>query len=203
MGAGFKNWRPIRLEHATRDTRGDLIGGEIVAVPDSDIPDYSLEQYFGNEGRGSHNWEDARFVLNGETLDYYDYVRAKLGGGALRFDPVEEVRESVRSNCADLGYRLDAVNVSLQAGLQERTPSLSGLPYNIYGTDGDWETYSTPSRDARLKTAFKELRDTVERFVTLQARGDSKIVYSGSNLARDLLAAYTQEAANCTVSYTK
>ena len=72
----------------------------------------------------------------------------------------------VASNCADLGYRADAVTLALQAGCRT-SPQPDRLPANIYGTEGDWETYSTPSRDARLKTAFKELRDNAERFLTL------------------------------------
>ena len=72
----------------------------------------------------------------------------------------------VTSNCADLGYRAEAVEAALQAGLQNQ-PHPERLPPNIYGTDGDWETWSTPSRDARLKTAFRNLRDTAERFLAL------------------------------------
>jgi hypothetical protein len=77
------------------------------------------------------------------------------------------------------------------------------LPANIYGTDGDWETYSTPSRDARLKTAFKELRDEAQRFVTLYRKNDPKLVYRGNDLVADMLAAYDGEAAKCRVSYTR
>ena len=66
----------------------------------------------------------------------------------------------VRTLCEDLKYRVDAVDVAIKAGIHKR-PQPDQLPNNIYGTDGDWETYSTPSRDARLKTAFKELRDEV------------------------------------------
>ena len=58
------------------------------------------------------------------------------------------------------------------------------LPVNIYGTEGDWEDYSTPSRDARLKTAFKELRDAAERFMTLYRAHDPRLIYHGSDLAR-------------------
>ncbi len=78
----------------------------------------------------------------------------------------------VWSNCADLDYRADAVTLALEAGLQNR-PQPDRLPENIYGTEGDWETYSTPSRDARLKTAFKELRDNAPRFLTLWLRARS------------------------------
>ena len=77
------------------------------------------------------------------------------------------------------------------------------LPPNIYGTDGDWETYSTPSRDARLKTAFKNLRDTAQRFVDLWEARDFSLAYRGTDLAKDLLAAYDNRASNCSPSYVR
>ncbi|MCX7280650.1 MAG: hypothetical protein NTX21_03630 [Alphaproteobacteria bacterium] len=43
------------------------------------------------------------FELNGQAIDYYDYVRARLGGRRLRFDPLREIADMVVSNCADLG----------------------------------------------------------------------------------------------------
>ena len=95
----------------------------------------------------------------------------------------------VASNCADLCYRADAVNLALEAGLQNQAEP-QRLPVNIYGTEGDWETYSTPSRDARLKTAFKELRDNAERFLTLWHTRDARLVYAGSDLAGDMLGVY-------------
>ena len=71
------------------------------------------------------------------------------------------------------------------------------LPRNIYGTNGDWETYSTPSRDARLKTAFKESRDNAQRFVGMYENGDTKhLLYSGSDLVGNMLAAYIVSTGN-------
>ena len=77
------------------------------------------------------------------------------------------------------------------------------MPQNIYGTEGDWEEYSTPSRDARLKTSFKELRDQVQRFVEWHAAADKRIHYQGTNLLYDLLQAYDQEASACTITYLR
>lgn len=203
MGSGFKNWRPLVLEGAVRAANGDLIGGRIVAKANEDLSDFSDEQFFGNGARpGDHDWSSGHFSLNGETLDYYDYVRAKLAGGVLRFDPIQEVRNMVRSNCADLHYRALAVELAITAGIAEK-PQPERLPYNIYGTEGEWETYSTPSRDARLKTAFEELRDEVERFLRLYAEHDKKIVYAGNDLAGDLRATYETEAAACSVAYRR
>lgn len=203
MGAGFKNWRPIRLEGARRMDDGALAGGRLVAARNSEIADYDLAQFFGTAPmQGDQGWKQGRFVLNGQVLDYYDYVRARMAGGSLRFDPLREVADMVQSNCADLSYRTDAVTLALAAGLQNQAQP-ARLPVNIYGAQGDWEDYSTPSRDARLKTAFKELRDNVERFMAMQAAGDSRLAYGGRDLAGDMLAVYDRGAAACTISYAR
>ena len=204
MGAGFKNWRPATLVGAVRRPDGTYVGGHIVLRANKDIADFSVEQFFGNGERpqDDSDWREGAFTLNKQTMDYYDYVRARLAGGNLSFDPIKEVHDMVDSNCADLHYRADAVTLSIAAGLMNQ-PQPERLPQNIYGTDGEWETFSTPSRDARLKTAFKELRDTVARFMTMYQAGDSKLKYAGQNLAVDMLTTYDREAAICKITYAR
>jgi hypothetical protein len=204
MGAGFKNWRPLVLVGAKRRRDGVYVGGHVEPAANKDIADYSDEQYFGTGEKPADeaDWALGGFTLNGQLVDYYDYVRAKLAGGKLEFDPVEEVRDMVDSNCNDLHYRNDAVNVGIAAGIQKHAEP-DRLPPNIYGTYGDWEIYSTPSRDARLKTSFKELRDAVQRFVELYRAHDPRIVYKGNDLESDLIAAYDNRAAACKLSYAR
>lgn len=204
MGAGFKNWRPVRLAGATRLRDGTLEGGRVLVARNNEIADFALTQYFGTDPRPDEDsdWKRGGFVLNGTRLDYYDYVRAQLAGGSLHFDPLREVADMTVSNCADLGYRAEAVVLSLQAGIQNQPQPLR-LPVNIYGTEGDWETYSTPSRDARLKTAFQELRDTAERFMTLWRARDARLGYGGRDLAGDMLAVHDRAAAQCRVAYVR
>ena len=204
VGAGFKNWRPLRLVDYSRRADGALVGGHVVLARNDEIPTYSDEQYYGNAGRvADSDWANGTFTLDGEILDYYDYVRAKVGGGKLQFDPVKEVAEQVDSNCADLHYRAQAVDIAIAAGTQNRSEP-DRLPRNIYGTSGDWETYSTPSRDARLKTAFKESRDNAQRFVEMYERGDRKhLLYTGNDVVGDMLSAYDQEAGRCSVTYRR
>lgn len=204
VGAGFKNWRPLRLVGYDRGTDGALMGGHYELARNADISDFSDEQYYGNGPRPDDaDWANGTFTLNGENLDYYDFVRAEVGGGKLEFDPVKEVAEMVDSNCADLHYRAQAVEIALAAGIQNR-PEPNRLPRNIYGTSGDWETYSTPSRDARLKTAFVELRNKAQRFVQMYQRGDTThLLYTGNDLVNDMIAAYDREAAKCSLTYTR
>jgi formylglycine-generating enzyme required for sulfatase activity len=202
VGSGFKNWRPARLVGYSRNGEA-LVGGHVVLASNAEIPDYSDEQFFGNGPRGGDaNWANGTFTLNGEQLDYYDYVRAMLAGGTLEMHPVSEVTSMIQEKCTDIHDRATAVTVALQAGIQNR-PEPSRLPRNIYGTSGDWETYSTPSRDARLKTAFKELRDNVVRFVNMYRTSNRHLVYNGNDLVGDLLNTYDAETARCSVTYTR
>jgi formylglycine-generating enzyme required for sulfatase activity len=205
QGAGFKDWRPVRLEGYRPGPGGALVGGHIVLSRNSEIADFSDEQYYGNGVRpdSDDDWANSTFTLNGEQLDYYDYVRAKVGNGKLEFDPVKEVSEMVDSNCNDLHYRAQAVDIAIQAGIENR-PEPDRLPRNIYGTSGDWESFSSPSRDARLKTAFKELRDKAQRFVEMYERGDTRhLLYTGNDIVGDMLAAYDAGTAKCSVGYTR
>jgi hypothetical protein len=204
MGAGFKNWRPQLLQGARKDAAGVLQGGSVLLKPNREIADFSLEQFFGNAVRPLPDalWKDGSFSLNGEMFDWYDYVRAQMAGGSLLFDPLREIADMVDSNCDDLNYRVQAVDLAIAAGLHKQDEP-ERLPPNIYGTEGDWETYSTPSRDARLKTAFKELRDTAARFLWMESHRDKKLSYKGRNLARDMLAVYDRHAGQCKISYSR
>ncbi|HWD50577.1 MAG TPA: hypothetical protein VG309_11660 [Rhizomicrobium sp.] len=204
MGAGFKNWRSPMLTGATRSADGEFTGGHVVLPKNKDIPDFSDEQYYGTGAHpaGDGLWSTGGFAINGETYTYYDFVRAAMAGGKLQFDPLKEVRQMVESDCNDLQYRADAVTLAIEARL-ENQPQPARLPANIYGTEGDWETYSTPSRDARLKTAFRELRDQTERFVKMYQTHDKKLVYEGHDVVADLIATYDGEASKCRISYTR
>jgi hypothetical protein len=202
MGAGFKRWRPVTLVGATQGSDGHFEGGTIKLAADASIADWSEEQFFGTESTKPRAWSAGKFVLEGETLDYYEYVRKRLAGAGFKYNPVAETRAMVRSLCEDAKYRVDAVDIAIKAGLHLR-PQPSRFPKNIYGTEGDWETYSTPSRDARLKTAFKELRDEVARFLELAQKDPAKLDYSGDNLREDVRRGYREEAEACAISYTK
>ena len=202
VGAGFKRWRPQTLVGAAQQPDGSYQGGRIVLAPDSELADWSDEQFFGTEAKRPKAWEQGRFVHEGETLEYYEFVRKRLAAANFKYDPLDETRSMVRVLCSDLKYRVDAVDAAVRARIHQRQQP-DRLPDNIYGTSGDWEVYSTPSRDARLRTAFKELRDEVARFLDLAARGGNRLAYSGKDLAGDLRKVYAAEANACLFSYTR
>ncbi|GMV62674.1 MAG: hypothetical protein AMXMBFR74_18420 [Parvibaculum sp.] len=201
MGAGFKNWRPAKLTGAKQGADGTWYGGRVELAADDALADWSDEQFFGTENPRATQWMGARFVYKGERLDYYDYVRAALAKGDVAYEPVGEARLMVRELCDDLHYRAQSIDIAVKAGLSSRAQP-GRLPDNIYGTSGDWETYSTPSRDARLKTSFVELREQIARFAEMAETGDPKLDYEGDDVARDIAEAYRQEAEACEVVYT-
>lgn len=193
-GAGFKKPRPVRLLGAKKNSEGFYEGGVMVSLANGDLADYSKEQYL------SSNWKAKKWEHEGNVMDFYSYTRLKLASGSLRFDPVVEMRSMMQGLCSDFQDRVLSVQAALQKGV-DREVNPERLPSNIYGTSGLWEEYSTPSRDARLKTAAVELRQTVESLVERFRAGDPLVVYRGSNLAQDLLATYTEEARKCSIQY--
>jgi hypothetical protein len=203
IAGGFKNWRPKRLVGARRSESGEYFGGRVQLADNESIADFALTQFYGTEGGvGRSNWQEARFVYDGEEMDFYDYVRAAMAGENLVFNPLEEMRNSLIELCQDLGYRVDAVHQAIRAGLDRRRPP-SRLPDNIYGTHGDWEVYSTPARDARLRMTFVNARNNVEQLVTRYYMNDERVQYDGDDLPNDLLRAYDEKAQSCRISYRR
>lgn len=187
-GAGFKNFRPLRVEN-----------GHALLGSNQYISDYSTVQYFGTTP--GKTWGKGTFELNGQRLSYYEYVRAVMANGNTQVDPVFEMTEMMDGLCLDVQDRMHAVKESVEEGISLKAHP-SKLPSNIYGTGGEWESFSTPSRDARLKVSFKELHDTILNWLALDVRGDRNLVYAGGNLKADLQATYQKAVRSCALSYT-
>lgn len=176
MGGGFKNFRPLTLAEGTGRER-ERIHRAMNA---------SLTTMHGGREQFDYN----RGFPMGMSPAYAGWVRTSLSVPGANTDPTTEFREQVRALCRDVRDRADAVDFALAARVHQRSHP-SSLPENIYGTSGDWETYSTPSRDARLKAAFRELRATVQGFDNLR------------ELAPQLQVAWREETARpeCSVHY--
>ena len=203
QGAGFKNFRKLELVGATYDANlGSYVGGKVVVASAQAHKDYSLVQKYGTDNKPIPNWKEGPFILAGVKMDYYDYLRAKMSKGNLRINPIEEVKAITLDLCNAALDRIDSVQSAIEQGIHNKAHP-ERLPYNIYGTSGEWESYSTPSRDARFKTSFKELRDKVEKIFIAYQKGDSQIDYTGTNIKGDMLKSYLQTAHACKVNYRK
>ncbi|MBX3040862.1 MAG: hypothetical protein KF789_09175 [Bdellovibrionaceae bacterium] len=193
-GSGFKNFRPMKLVGAQKSADGSWVGGRMVSLANAELADYSTEQYVNS------NWKAKKWTQNGVLTDFYSYTRLKLAAGSLRFNPVEEMRSMMAGMCSDFQDRVISIQIAVQKGIDAQS-NPERLPVNIYGTSGDWEEYSTPSRDARLKTAAVELRTTMESLVGRFRANDPLVVYHGKDLKGDLLRTYREESQKCSITY--
>ena len=195
LGGGLKNWRPLQLVNARREN-GALVGGHYTFARNAQIADFSLVQYLGTEGG-----DRARWRYRGAALGYYEYARVAVSGGRTDFNPLYELQATMGTLCNDLEDRREAVNQAVANGISARLHP-SEIPANIYSSeDGTWESYATPSRDARLKAGFIAFRRDLARMIALWLNRDPRIIYDGPDLKRDLLAAYDRQSQQCTITY--
>lgn len=200
LGAGLKGWRPIRLEGARQAADGSFAGGKIRAAKNADIAHYSMEQFVGNQPNPANDWRYGDFVVGGRAVNYYDFIRRSLASPDFVYNPVDELRHGMQTICGSVRDRKVAVERAVSAGFprQDHPPR---LPPNIYGTYGPWEGYSTPSRDARLKVSFIDLKRTIAELVDHVTSGENDVRYEGADLPRDLWETYLQEKDACTFTY--
>lgn len=180
IGGGFSNWRPFSID------------GNVTAISNDDLSDYSLEQF----GKGK------MYTFNNTEMDFYEYVRNKLSVGALSYNPVVELTELLDELCHDVKERVVAVNAAISSGLQNKSHP-EKLPDNIYGTDGEWESFSTPSRDARLKASIREGRSLMIKMIEGYRNSDPAIKYEGQDLVGELVKTYKKETNKCTFDIKK
>ncbi len=176
-GGGFKRWRPVRYTE----------GGNTVRTRNHNISDYSADDQFQKS-----------FSFRGRSgLGYHEYVRQVLTDESRGIDPVRDFAFMMADLHEDISYRAVAVNIAVEKGIHLK-PHPGELPWNIYGTDGLWEEFSTPSRDARLKVSFREFYDRTRQMVLECAQVDST---AASALATRLIDTYDALSQQLIVSY--
>lgn len=201
LGGGFKNWRPFNLVGAHRDAGGHLIGGHMAYAKNDQIADFSLVQYAGTEDNPKAEVKSAKFTYDGNKLGFYEYVRAAVSGGKMDYNPVFELKATMKTLCNDMNDRRQYVDQAIDEGVENKAHP-GHLPENIYGVaDPEWESYATPSRDARLRAAFVQFYKDMDKMIQLWIARDPRIVYDGQFLKKDLLAAYEEQSQACTLTY--
>lgn len=181
-GGGFRRWRP---QWYSSD-------GRIVRLGNHNIPDFSATDQYQKS-----------FTFNGRGgMSYFDYVRARLSNRGDRIRPLEDFHDMLADVFEDIRYRAEAVEICIKAGIH-RKPHPGALPTNIYGTDGEWEEYSTPSRDARLKVAFRDLFLRTVGWIKMAETGDPRLEYRGDGpaLARELIDLYDRLNQQMRIQY--
>ena len=201
LGGGFKNWRPFKLVGAHRDGAGHLLGGHMAYAENSQIADYSLVQYNGTTDNPKSDPLKAKYVYNGTALGFYEYARVAISGGKMDFNPIYELKVTMQTLCNDLGDRAQFVDQAVSEGYPNKEHP-GRLPDNIYGSsNNDWEQYSTPSRDARIKTAAVQFYKDMQEMIGLWIKRDPRIVYDGEFLKTDLQKAYDEQSDACKITY--
>ncbi|MEI9884952.1 MAG: hypothetical protein WDN08_00395 [Rhizomicrobium sp.] len=201
LGGGLKNWRPFKLIGFHKDAAGHLIGGRLAYAQNDQIADYSLVQYAGTEPNPKQDVKLAHYLYNGEELGFYEYVRVAVSGGRMDFNPVYELKATMTTLCNDLHDRAQYVDLDMKDGISTK-PHPERLPDNIYGSENlEWETYSTPSRDARIKAAFVQFYKDMADMIDMWVQRDPRIVYDGNFLKEDLAKAYAAQSQACTIAY--
>ena len=200
LGGGLKNWRPQQLKGAHKDEAGHLLGGHIVLADNDQIEDFSLVQYVGTEPNPKQDVKKARYIIDGEEMGLYAYVRTAMSGGKTSYNPLHELRIAMKDLCRNLKDRANTVNLAISENIQNE-PHPGHLPENIFDAGGDWEKYATPARDARLREGFAEFYSHMAAMIDLWVKRDPRIVYDGTDLRADLLAAYDAQANACDLTY--
>jgi len=199
LGGGLKNWRPFKLVGA-HHAGENLVGGHLAYAENDRIADFSLVQYTGTEPNPKMDIAKARFVYNGAQLGFYEYVRVAVSGGRMDFNPVYELQATMKTLCNDLNDRAQYVDNDIKDGISAK-PHPNRLPDNIYGSANlEWETYSTPSRDARIKAAFIQFYQDLSAMLTMYVNRDPRIVYDGLFLQQDLAKTYAPQSEACTIT---
>ena len=201
LGGGLKDWRPFKLVNYHRDAQGHFLGGHMAYAQNDQINDFSLIQYVGTEPNPGFDVKRAQFFYDGAKLGFYEYVRVAVSGGKMSFNPIYELQATMKTLCNDLNDRAQYVDLDIKDQISVKDHP-HRLPDNIYGSDdNEWETYSTPSRDARIKAAFVQFYKDLKEMIGLWVKRDPRIVYDGNFLKEDLQRAYAQESQACTITY--
>lgn len=180
-GGGFRNFRWYRVEN-----------GQIVYETNEEAKARGLSD---SQYRPTNSYD-----LDGRTGTYADYVYYRLTGSNAT-QPVAKMETLMDTLCSETYSRVDAVDLSIDLGLVSQ--SHPGLPDNIYNTVGDWESYSTPSRDIRYRGGFLALADLIRSSTESVANGDGDYAYAGtpSELLAELQAVWEQKSASCKFAY--
>lgn len=201
QGSGFKNFRPLKVVGAQPQGwwQQVLVGGSIVLSRNAEIRDYANTQYYGAQPNPD-GWSKGVFSIRGKIVDVYEYVRASLA--TVKINPVVEFQNALQELCNGLRDRRDSVEVATKNGIHRQSHPAT-LPSNIFGSSGDWETYSTPSRDIRLRVSFLEIQKSASARYQQYLAGDfSDMQYGGQNLKADLQQVFHNMNYNCPVNYT-
>lgn len=140
-----------------------------------------------NEALAGHSEEQYEF-----GGAYYEKIRERLN--QVQIDPLTQFENYIREDVfAEVLDRKAAVEIGWEIGRQREIAVTS----NIYGAEGDWENFSSPSRDIRLRRAMlgvpdqarvlmELLRDKPDQSADRRHRDPAKLGYELLELKQNL-----------------
>ena len=160
VGAGFKAWRPVLYDRATRTY--EVVPNAEITARRGYVP-FSTQQY---EGTSDDFYDRMMALVNPRPLDAED----------MQLWLIDALEESVvrRIVSVDVGEQWVAQNPGRTIEMPE-----GGA---IFQTGGPWEDYSTPSRDMRLLIAI----DTVLGFPDVVRRNPARFGLTADRVPQTL-----------------
>ena len=158
-GGGFRRWRRQAVDSS----------GSIVLAT-------NREERFFDSGQSQCQ---SSYRVDGFDLNYHQWVKRMLASGSVKIDPVSEFGQQLGAFHDALKERVDSVQAAVSNGIHGKAHP-SSLPPNIYGAEGEWETYSTPGRDARLRAQVKEMFGFLSMSAEAVARGNHPYLFNGT-----------------------
>jgi hypothetical protein len=159
QGGGFRCWRHQEASNS----------GSFALTSNANVP------FFDGEKSQCQN----SYQVDGLELDYHQWVKRMLATGNGKVDPIKEVQQQLNALDQALQDRVESIAAAVSRNIHRKAHP-SSLPYNIYGTEGDWEAYSTPGRDARLKAQIREIFNLIKDSVHAVAQGEHPYEFEGS-----------------------
>lgn len=199
-GGNFKNFRPVTVINPKYNAQGVIVKGQIKVASDEEIPQFSLEQYNGDSVQINGKKTFKLRPSDTKGADFHDWVKFRLSGGTYRLNPIQEMKNEVDSLCLAAQDRVIAVQEAVSNNVHN-LPHPATLPQNIYGAEGEWESYSSPGRDLRFRTKILTIPTSAKEWVSRYNAKDPLVSYSGTNIKLDLMNAYHAAASSCKVSY--
>jgi hypothetical protein len=190
-GGGFRAWRWMSIETVNADQKRF----RLARLPNSQSRFYNPQAQYQNE-----------YTLGNDVkTNYHSWVRSRLANNTAKTKPVQEFHDQIKSLCTDIQQRVHVINAASEKGMTQKShPGL--LPSSIYAATGDWEIFSTPSRDTRIRNAMRGLYRYANNSIVQLGQKNANVEFRGSQ--RMLAVAFreswntmtTQEA--CQFTYT-
>ncbi len=199
LGGNFKNFRPVKVLNAEYDSVGNIIKGLVKSAADEYLTDFSLIQYTGNAEKNA----PVAFRISNQdsrSVDFNDWVKFNLSKGTYKLDPVQEFKNEMDQLCTMTEDRIGAIQASLDNNIHLKGHP-DQLPQNIFGADGEWEAYSSPGRDLRLRLKILSIPETAKELMKRYKNNDPLVSYKGVNLKQDFIKIYQQSVKDCRITF--